>query len=322
MIYVLSGGVTNVAGVIHVSYPANSTLVVKGTSSGKQFAKDTNTTSSAKAYIFLTPIGNASYTLTATNTAGETVSKNVYVAKDQVQSVVLAYFSATISITYPAASTCVVTDSSGTQIASDTNGGSSAKTWTATVGATGTYTITATSTDGSKTKSTSVSITAAGQIESVTLGYALVLFDGTDNTVVTGGLKLQRGNSATSGSTSAAPITGGKITWRASGYAGLYSSSKVDITDYSTLVVDITIGANPGFNYISRVGIISPSVTPSKVMEYGAGAGSYFAAYQELSAGTTQLRIDVSSISGERQFMLMYYANNDASVSIDNIYFE
>lgn len=90
MIHVLSGG-AKAAGVIRVSYPANSTLVVKGTGSGNQFAKDTNTTSSAKAYIFLAPIGDASYTLTATNTAGKTVSKQVYVAKDQVQSVVLAY---------------------------------------------------------------------------------------------------------------------------------------------------------------------------------------------------------------------------------------
>ena len=86
-----NSSVTKAAGVIRVSYPANSTLVVKGTSSGKQFAKDTNTTSSAKAYIFLAPIGDASYTLTATNTAGKTVSKQVYVAKDQMQSVVLTY---------------------------------------------------------------------------------------------------------------------------------------------------------------------------------------------------------------------------------------
>ena len=84
-------GTFEAAGVIRVSYPANSTLVITGTSSGKQFAKDTNTTSSAKTYIFLAPIGNASYTLTATNSAGKTVSKQVYVAKDQVQSVVLAY---------------------------------------------------------------------------------------------------------------------------------------------------------------------------------------------------------------------------------------
>ena len=86
-----NSSVTKAAGVIRVSYPANSTLVVKGTSSGKQFAKDTNTTSSAKAYIFLAPIGDASYTLTATSTAGKTASKQVYVAKDQVQSVELVY---------------------------------------------------------------------------------------------------------------------------------------------------------------------------------------------------------------------------------------
>ena len=86
-----NSSVTKAAGVIRVSYPANSTLVVKGTSSGKQFAKDTNTASSAKAYIFLAPIGDASYTLTATNTAGKTVSKQVYVAQDQMQSVELVY---------------------------------------------------------------------------------------------------------------------------------------------------------------------------------------------------------------------------------------
>lgn len=83
--------VAAVNGVIRISYPANSTLVVKGTVSGDHFAEDTNTTSSPKAYIFLAPIGNASYTLTATNSAGKTVSKKIYVAKDQVQSVVLAY---------------------------------------------------------------------------------------------------------------------------------------------------------------------------------------------------------------------------------------
>ena len=222
---------------------------------------------------------------------------------------------AIIGVTYPSGSVCTCTNGSLTLAAKDTSG-----TALFVIPEAGTWTVTAVS--GDKTASKAVEITAEGQIESVTLSYALVLFDGADNTAVTGGLKLQRGNSATSGSTSAAPITGGKITWRASGYVGLYPSSKVDITDYSTLIADITIGANPGFAYINRAGIISPSVTPSEVMEYGGGAGSSFVAYQELSAGTTQLRIDVSKISGERQFMLMYYATNNASVSIDNIYFE
>lgn len=189
MIYVLSGN-PKPAGVIRISYPANSTLVVKGTGSGKQFAKDTNTTSSAKAYIFLAPIGDASYTLTATNTAGKTVSKQVYVAQDQVQSVTLTYFSATIKVTYPAKSKCVIKNSSGTQVASDTNTGTSAKTWTATVGATGTYTITATATDGSgKTKSATVSITADGQVKTVTLAYwdGTIYDAGNEYTAQTGG---------------------------------------------------------------------------------------------------------------------------------------
>lgn len=127
-----NSSVTKAAGVIRVSYPANSTLVVKGTSSGKQFAKDTNTTSSAKAYIFLAPIGDASYTLTATNTAGKTASKQVYVAKDQVQSVVLAYEyvifnSGGLNSAYSdgggGATVTVTTDSSGVKILKFPSGG-------------------------------------------------------------------------------------------------------------------------------------------------------------------------------------------------------
>ena len=117
---------------------------------------------------------------------GQTATRTVTITADY--SLTIAYFSATIAITYPANSTCVVTDSSGATIVSDTNTGTTAKTWTATVNATGTYTVTATATDGSgETKSATVSITADGQSVSVTLSYELVLFDGGDNTAVTGG---------------------------------------------------------------------------------------------------------------------------------------
>lgn len=234
-------GVTKVAGVVRISYPANSTLVITGTSSGKQFAKDTNTTSSAKAYIFLAPIGNASYTLTATNSAGKTVSKQVYVAKDQVQSVVLAYFSATIKVTYPAKSTCVIKNSSGTQVASDTNTGTAAKTWTATVDASGTYTITATATDGSgKTKSTTVSITTDGQAATVTLNYKLYLFNkgevsGIDWEVVD--LK-QNYATASIGTTIQGSTTGaGGDTYQ--GWS-VSSTTKINTTGYTKLCANVT----------------------------------------------------------------------------------
>lgn len=239
MIHVLSGG-TKAAGVIRVSYPANSTLVITSTSSGKQFAKDTNTTSSAKAYIFLAPIGNASYTLTATNTSGKTVSKQVYVAKDQVQSVALAYFSATIKVTYPAKSTCVIKNSSGTQVASDTNTGTAAKTWTATVGATGTYTIVATATDGSgKTKSTTVSITADGQSASVTLSYTFDIF--TSGKGMTSGFVMKTLDEDHGWS-----VTNEKIIWSTDpgfGGAGFWVTPSQDLSKFNTLKIDYKCNA-------------------------------------------------------------------------------
>jgi hypothetical protein len=91
-----------------------------------------------------------------------------------IWNVVSSAFSATINITYPANSTCVVTNSSGQTVASDSNTTSSVKTWTATVNATGTYTVTVTATDGSgESESQSVSIVSDGQSVSVELRYRL-----------------------------------------------------------------------------------------------------------------------------------------------------
>jgi hypothetical protein len=121
-------------------------------------------------------LSTGTWTVTMTNSTGLTATRIVEITADY--TLTIAYFSATISITYPAQSTCVIKNSSGTQVASDTNTGTSAKAWTTTVDASGTYTITATATDGSgKTKSTTVSITTDGQSERVTLTFEMILFD-------------------------------------------------------------------------------------------------------------------------------------------------
>jgi hypothetical protein len=294
MLYVLSGGgITNVAGVIRVSYPANSTLVVKGTSSGKQFAKDTNTTSSAKAYIFLAPIGNASYTLTATNSAGQTVSKQVYVAKDQVQSVTLAYFSATIKITYPAKSTCVIKNSSGTQVDSDTNTGTTAKTWTATVSASGTYTITATATSGGKTKSTTVSITTDGQSKSVTLAYDYIIFSNATglNSVYSdggGGAPVEIGTDSSGKKT---------LTFTTDGYSRMsYLKPAIDLTNYATLKISgYADGSDSYLAFWSKIPQeYDPSIVAKVVLSNGSSPASY--------------TIDVSKLSGSHYLGGQYAA--------------
>lgn len=89
-------------------------------------------------------------------------------------------FSATINITYPAGSTCTVTNYKKTWTAPNTSGS-----WTFKANEVGYYTVKAVS--GSKSKEKEILITAEGQVETVTLAFETILFDGGDNTGVTGG---------------------------------------------------------------------------------------------------------------------------------------
>lgn len=206
----------------------------------------TRTISSSGTAVFK-GLSTGTWTVTMSG-GGQSTTRTVEITADY--SLTIAYFSATITITYPANSTCVVTDSSGATIASDTNTGTSAKTWTATVGATGTYTVTATATDGSgKTKSTTVSITTNGQVATVTLAYELVLFDGLnggDNTDVTGGWKLSENYTYGSDlNVTAESITvsngGGEDygSWYG-GTARATTKNTIDFSSYSTAEIKVT----------------------------------------------------------------------------------
>lgn len=178
------GGGGGSGGTLVVTSSGAGTVTVSNTVLGKSYSKSVT----AGGSVTFKGLKTGEWTVTLSNGA-QTATRSVTINADY--SVSVAYFSATISITYPAKSKCVVKNSSGTTVASNTNTGTSTKTWTATVGATGTYTVTATATDGSgKTKSTTVSITADGQSESVTLRYELVLYNyGDQCESVTGGWK-------------------------------------------------------------------------------------------------------------------------------------
>lgn len=160
---------TGVSGgaILVVSCPANVSVTVS--KDGKSYTKNSGDLGSATFKGLTT----GTWTVVI-NGNGQTATKTIEITADY--AITIAFFSATINITYPANSTCVVTeDSSGQTVASDTNTGTSSKTWTATVNATGTYTVTAT--DGSgKSKSQSVSITADGQVVSTRLSYRFYIF--------------------------------------------------------------------------------------------------------------------------------------------------
>lgn len=88
-------------------------------------------------------------------------------------------FSATISITYPAGSTCTVSNHKKTWTAPNTSGS-----WTFKANEVGVYTVKAVS--GSKSKEKEVLITAEGQSASAILSYELVLLDNTSGGLATG----------------------------------------------------------------------------------------------------------------------------------------
>nr|DAK51334.1 MAG TPA: hypothetical protein [Caudoviricetes sp.] len=219
---------------------------------------------------------------------------------------------AVIGVTYPSGSVCTCTSGTLTLKAKDTTGKA-----LFVIPSAGTWTVKAVK--GSQSASEAVKITTEGQVKTVTLAYDLILFDGKDNTAVTGGLKLQFGNGASPAVTNV-PIVDGKIAFhKGEGYVGVYPSNKADITKYSTLYVDLYCGAD--LQYVSCAGILNSSATPTSTMEAGEGAESRFVARQDFAKGTHSLAIPVDSLSGKQQFMLMYYAPYGGDFSISNIRF-
>lgn len=243
-----------------------------------------------------------------------------------IWNVVSTAFSATINITYPANSTCIVTNSIGQTVASDANPTSSEKTWTATVNATGTYTVTATATDGSeKSKSQSVSITSEGQFESVVLSYALLLFDGAVTSAAGSFKKLYTSGSTGLGSPTETAVSpsGGKLIISGNAYNALYATEKISLNgDYNTLSMECTITGS--FDYVSVVGVTTKE--PKAVFASGLAAADNFAASATMKAGTytgsAAIKIPIAEIGSDVYFMLMYYADYNSEIAFDKIQFE
>ena len=303
MIYVLSGGQTGAT--LTVTSSGTGTITVSNTSLGKSYSKSVTAGGSA---VFK-GLQTGTWTIKLTD-GSKTSTKTITITSDYSTSI--AYFSATISITYPAKSTCVVKNNSGTTVASNTNTGSSTKTWTATVNATGTYTVTATATDGSgKTKSTTVSITAEGQAKTVTLAYELVLFN---NGVVSG----YAWNSSNNNGYGDAKVSNGLIylygsTWDNNislqpGWGEIRISSAINLSNYSTLKV--------------RLKKIDNAEGTAKIQVGTTALGDNTATKNvTLTAGTTT-SLDISSITGSKYISLYAISNTSTYGNMIKAYFD
>lgn len=286
-----AGGSSGSGGTLTVTGVAGATVTAS-----KDSKTYTRTINSSGTAVFK-GLSTGTWTVTMSGD-GQTATRTVEITADY--SLTIAYFSATIAITYPASSTCVVKNSSGTQVASDTNTSAGTKTWTAMVDAAGTYTITATATDGSgKTKSATVSITADGQSASVTLSYELVLF----NNGVVSGYAWDSSNVETGyAQVSDGLIYLGGSTWDNGlvfkpGWGEIGISSAIGLSDYSTLKV--------------RLNKIDSAKGTAKIQVGTTALGDDTATTTvTLTAGTTT-SLDISSITGSKYISL--YAQSDTS---------
>lgn len=253
-----SGGT---GGTLTVTAPANVTVTVS--KDGKTKTKNSGTS----GVVVFKGLKSGTWTVTITGD-GKTAQKNVVVTTDY--STMIAFFAATINITYPAGSTCTCSDGTTALSAPDTSG-----TWACIVPNAGTWTVTSTS--GTETDSKAVTITTDGQSTSVELSYALFLFKPNAPSDIIAGEWEMPGNSTV---TAKAELTvksvnnyNGDRTWSAR------TKGQIDLTEYSTL--QATCKASGG--------------SKTKLEVY---SGSSAVASAAIGTDLTTVTVDISALSG------------------------
>lgn len=254
-----TGGGTG--GTLTVTAPANVTVTVS--KDGKAKTKNSGTS----GVVVFKGLASGTWTLTITD-GSQTSSKPVVVTADY--STVIAFFAATINITYPAGSTCTCSDGTTTLSAPDTSG-----TWACIVPNAGTWTVTSTS--GTETDSKAVTITTDGQSTSVELSYALFLFKPNAPSDIIAGEWEMPVNSAV---TAEAELTVKSVNnFNGNRIISARTKGQIDLTEYSTL--QATCKASGG--------------SDTKLEVY---SGSSVVASTAIGADLTTVTVDISALSG------------------------
>ena len=292
------GGGGGSGATLVVTSAGTGTVTVSNSMLGKSYSKSVT----AGGSVTFKGLKTGTWTVTLSNGTQPPATKTVTINADYSTSI--AYFSATISITYPAESTCVVTNLSGETVASDSNTDSSAKTWTAIVNATDTYTITATSTSvSSKTKSTTVSITASGESKSATLSYELIIYEN---------------NSFPSAAGEIVSVQRATITKYETYFEYIKSSSDygnkactenpIDLTQYNSLKISCARNGN-GYGKGEKFGVNDSALSSSVSL---SGPYVVIPDYRNNNAWSSiaTYSLDISTISGEKYIGIDGQDNN------------
>lgn len=268
-------------GTLTVTAPANVTVTVS--KDGKTKTKNSGTS----GVVVFKGLASGTWTLTITDGA-QTSSKPVVVTADY--STVIAFFAATINVTYPSGSTCTATDGTTALTAPDTSG-----TWACVVPNVGTWTVAAT--DGNDSTNKSVSITADGQTENVVLSYTLVLYEKNGETVDWSYKAYDYSVPSVNMTLDTLKSQYGEGNARR---PTLYTTAKHDISSYDTLFGSFDMQGS-GAIYL---GILSsPPTNGSEVDKVG------FVSRANGSGAKVNLTLDISGFTGEYYIAVYVTAN-------------
>ena len=273
-------------GTLTVTAPANVTVTVS--KDGKTKTKNSGTS----GVVVFKGLASGTWTVTITD-GSQTSSKPVVVTADY--STVIAFFTATINITYPAGSTCTCSDGTTTLSAPDTSG-----TWACIVPNAGTWTAAAT--DGVENTSESVSITTDGQIVAIELSYLLWLYkSGNTYNAVTGGWSVAEHGSTGGSFDSVLTLNDDSMllsteVWGGSvAYANAFTNNSIDLTGVNTLKFKITGIGNTAYSdkegntHKFRFSLVVANERPTK-------QNPTFAADMKILA-TGEYSVDVSAVT-------------------------
>lgn len=293
-------GMTNTGGgragaKLAVTAPAGVTVTAsKGTRTYTRIANDTG-----KATF--TGLETGTWALSISDATHEpTTPVNVKISADY--NVTLAFFSATIIITYPAGSTCKATHTDGTTLtAPDTSG-----TWSCIVPSAGTWTVTAS--DGTNTKSQSVEITSEGQAISLVISYDLELYNN-GSYIVPFTAYAGTCGSVSSGTPTISNQSSHFVMTMPSSTAGSYvSNSAVNITDYNTLILEYEHQASDTNSSWDCVICLMNKPTDNWYSNYVMRKAI------PLTSNKSVLTADVSGINGNYYVHLGIYGNRTLKV--------
>lgn len=225
-------------------------------------------TANADGMAIFKGLASGKWNVTIVNSDGKPTTITADVQTEY--TVTIAFFSATINITYPAGSTCTCTDGVTTLTAPDTSG-----TWACIVPNAGTWTVTSTS--GTETDSKAVTITTDGQSTSVELSYALFLFKPNAPSDIIAGEWEMPANSTV---TAEAELTVKSVNnYNGNRTISARTKGQIDLTEYSTL--QATCKASGGSN--------------TKLEVY---SGSSVVASTAIGTDLTTVTVDISALSG------------------------